>query len=280
MRNVDLLAEQHSFDAKALADLRREARSGSPEAARRIATQFEALLVSTMLKSMRAAMPSSDPLASDTVKLATSLFDGQLAQNIAGKGLGLAEVIMRQLQRATGRAAPAAEEPTSTPAKIEASPLRREPRVEAFVGKHRADAAAASRATGIPAEFILGQAALESGWGQREIRAADGSTSHNLFGIKAGGGWNGRSVETVTTEFVDGVAQKRVERFRAYGSYAEAFEDYARLLKGNPRYAGALQTGRDVDAFAQAMGRSGYATDPHYGAKLAQVIHATLRAVA
>jgi flagellar protein FlgJ len=278
MRVVDPLADHPSFDAKALADLRREARLGNPEAARRVATQFEALVLSTMLKTMREAMPSNDPLASDSVKLATSLFDGQLAQNIAGKGLGLAEVIMRQLQRATARAVPIAQEANVAPAKT--APLsKHESRIDAFVGKHRADAAAASRATGIPAEFILGQAALESGWGRREIRAADGSTSHNLFGIKAGTGWNGRTVETVTTEFVDGVAQKRVERFRAYGSYAEAFEDYARLLKGHPRYAGALQTGRDVDAFAQAMGRSGYATDPQYGAKLAQAIQATLRAI-
>ena len=133
----------------------------------------------------------------------------------------------------------------------------------------------ASVATGIPARFLLGQAALESGWGKHEIRAADGSPSHNLFGIKAGKNWKGASVEVMTTEYLDGAPRKILQRFRAYGSYAEAFQDYAALLKGNRRYAAVLgQT--DGAAFAQGLQRAGYATDPRYADKLTSILNASV----
>jgi flagellar protein FlgJ len=139
-------------------------------------------------------------------------------------------------------------------------------------------AQAASRATGIPAQFMLGQAALETGWGKREIRAADGTPSHNLFGVKAGGNWKGAVVEAVTTEYVNGVPQKSVEKFRAYDSYADAFRDYANLLRGNPRYAGVMAQatqGLDADGFANGLQRAGYATDPNYADKLSRIIKTT-----
>ncbi|MCX7901889.1 MAG: flagellar assembly peptidoglycan hydrolase FlgJ, partial [Burkholderiaceae bacterium] len=129
------------------------------------------------------------------------------------------------------------------------------------------------RATGVPARFILAQAALESGWGQREIRGADGTPSYNLFGIKAGANWSGRTVAVTTTEYEGGVAKKVVQKFRAYNNYTEAFRDWARLMKDNPRYAGALGN-RDAAGFAQALQRGGYATDPDYATKLARTIEA------
>ncbi|MGH8808757.1 MAG: flagellar assembly peptidoglycan hydrolase FlgJ, partial [Noviherbaspirillum sp.] len=144
--------------------------------------------------------------------------------------------------------------------------------VQAFQDRLQAHAEEASRSTGIPSKFMLGQAALESGWGKREILMADGSTSHNLFGIKAGPGWKGKTVEAVTTEYVDGVAQKRAEKFRAYDSYADSFRDYARLLRSNPRYESVLANATDVNGFAQGLQRAGYATDPNYAAKLTRII--------
>ena len=136
----------------------------------------------------------------------------------------------------------------------------------------------ASDATGIPAVFMLGQAALESGWGRKEIRAADGTQSFNLFGVKAGGNWKGAVAETVTTEYVNGTARKSTEKFRAYSSYAEAFQDYANLLRSNPRYADLVSQaaqGLDADAFAQGLQRAGYATDPRYAEKLGRIIRTT-----
>lgn len=146
------------------------------------------------------------------------------------------------------------------------------PKVDAFVDKLAAPAQAASAATGIPARFIIGQAALESGWGKSEIKKADGSTSHNVFGIKASGDWNGKTVSTVTTEYINGKPQRVVEKFRSYDSYQEAMTDYASLLKGNPRYAQVINSARDVNGFANGMQRAGYATDPHYAKKLMSIM--------
>ncbi len=146
------------------------------------------------------------------------------------------------------------------------------PKVDAFVDKLAEPAQAASAATGIPARFIIGQAALESGWGKSEIRKADGSTSHNVFGIKATKDWTGKTVSTVTTEYVNGKPQRTVEKFRAYDSYKEAMTDYASMLKGNPRYAQVINSSHDVNGFAHGMQRAGYATDPHYAKKLLSIM--------
>ena len=146
------------------------------------------------------------------------------------------------------------------------------PKIDAFVDKLAAPAQAASAATGIPARFIIGQAALESGWGKSEIKKSDGSTSHNVFGIKATKDWTGKTVSTVTTEYVNGKPQRTVEKFRAYDSYQEAMTDYANVLKSNPRYAQVLNSSHDVTGFANGMQRAGYATDPHYAKKLLSIM--------
>lgn len=130
----------------------------------------------------------------------------------------------------------------------------------------------ASRATGVPAHLMLGQAALESGWGKREIKAADGTASNNLFGIKATGSWNGKVVEAATTEYIHGVKQKRIEKFRAYDNYVDSFKDFANLMRNNPRYENVMANLQNVNNYAQAMQKAGYATDPNYATKLASVI--------
>jgi flagellar protein FlgJ len=150
------------------------------------------------------------------------------------------------------------------------------PHIRSFQEKLGAHAEAASRETGIPAKFMLGQAALESGWGKREIRNADGSASHNLFGIKAGPGWKGKVATAVTTEYVNGKPQTRVEKFRAYDSYADGFKDYANMLAKNPRYERVLAHGGDATTFARGLQRAGYATDPQYAVKLASIIKHSL----
>jgi len=142
----------------------------------------------------------------------------------------------------------------------------------AFVDKIWSQAVDAAQSIGIPPHFLVGHAALESGWGQREIKGADGSNSHNLFGIKAGAGWKGAVVEAATTEYVNGVPQKSVERFRAYPSYADGFRDYAELLRNNPRYAPMFGQSLDAAGFAQGLQKAGYATDPLYADKLERIL--------
>jgi len=144
-----------------------------------------------------------------------------------------------------------------------------------FVNRIWNHAVDAARSIGVPPQFMVGQAALESGWGKHEIRTADGGASHNLFGVKAGRGWNGPSVEKTTTEFVNGVAQKTTAKFRVYSSYGEAFKDYAKLIGGNPRYAGVLSQAQDARGFARGLQQAGYATDPAYADKLVRVINST-----
>lgn len=151
-------------------------------------------------------------------------------------------------------------------------------RARDFVERVWDHAREASEATGIPARFMVAQAALETGWGRAELRRADGQPSYNLFNIKAGANWKGPVVEVPVTEYANGRKYTEVARFRAYGSYEEAFRDYANLLSESPRYAGVLGE-TDPNAFARGLQRAGYATDPMYADKLARIIDGrTMRA--
>jgi flagellar protein FlgJ len=289
-----------AIDAKGLDSLRRSARENSPEALKNAAKQFEALFMNMVMKSMREASPQDSLVDNDQSRMYTSMLDQQMTQNLASKGVGLAEVLIRQLSTTmAAQGLPPADGETSQvfdatsaeakkfnpwqpapmqPAAVEKSDSSQPAHVQAFRERLTAHAEEASRSTGIPAKFMLGQAALESGWGKREIRGTDGSTSHNLFGIKATGNWKGKVVEAVTTEYVNGVPQKRIEKFRAYDSYADSFRDYANLLRKNPRYENVLANAQDVNGFAQGLQRAGYATDPNYAAKLTRLIQQNLSA--
>jgi flagellar protein FlgJ len=300
----------NALDANAAASMRHDLATGAPGATRRVAQQFEGMFLNMVLKSMRDALPHSDPLDSDSSRLATSLYDNQISQSLAsGKGTGLADALVKQMDRARGTtvapttgnvpisrhaleqgslplrsieragmplvAHPAPAHTATAPgarSHASASPVHTD-----FVEKYHDAASAASEASGIPTKVILGQAALESGWGKHEVRDAQGNGSFNLFGIKAGASWKGSTVEATTTEFIDGVAQKVVQKFRAYSSYAESFLDYAHMVANNPRFAQAVHAAHDAVDFARAMGSSGYATDPAYASKLASVLTGPLR---
>ncbi|MDX3904106.1 MAG: flagellar assembly peptidoglycan hydrolase FlgJ [Pigmentiphaga sp.] len=162
---------------------------------------------------------------------------------------------------------------------VERSPSASPEEVRAeFLGRFLPAARRAEAATGIPAAYILGQAALESGWGRHEIRGPRGERSHNLFGIKATG-WDGRTVQTRTTEYRNGIRERVTAEFRAYDSYEHAFEDYARLLASNPRYAKVLRSTASAEQFAQGLQRAGYATDPRYAEKLGSTIRRAMQIV-
>lgn len=270
------------IDAAGLERLRHAARENSPEAIKAAATQFEALFLDMVMKSMREAAPSEGLFDSEQGRMMQGMLDQQYAQALASRGIGLAEVLARQMTprgmpaepAAAGAANAAMPAPPATPAMPEAAAAQAPAATMApsrFAERFAAHAEAASAATGLPAKFMLAQAALESGWGKREILHADGSPSHNLFGIKAGRGWNGKVAEVMTTEYIDGVAHKRLEKFRAYDSYAEAFGDYARMLSSSPRYREVIAAS-DGAGFADALQKAGYATDPLYAQKLKGVM--------
>lgn len=133
------------------------------------------------------------------------------------------------------------------------------------------EAQRAGRELGVDPKHILAQAALETGWGRSVPSHATGQSSHNFFGIKAGSNWNGATVTVRTVEYENGVPATRQDQFRSYGSPQEAFRDYVALLRDNPRYAKALDTGTDAHAFANALQSGGYATDPAYARKVAAI---------
>ena len=149
-------------------------------------------------------------------------------------------------------------------------------RQSAFVAQHNQAAATVARESGIPAGYMIGQAGHETGWGKSEIRMKDGSSAHNLFGIKATSSWKGKVAEVTTTEYVNGVPRKTTARFRAYDSYADSFRDYARLITRSPRYDKAMDQIGSVQGFAASLQRAGYATDPQYASKLSRAINTTL----
>lgn len=312
MKAEDLTSNRSVLDMTTAADLRLKIKQ-DPEAGLKLAAQqFESMLVQMMLKSMRDASPQDGPLDNDQTRFYTSLMDQQLAQNLSSTGkLGFAKLLEQQLGRNQGvQGAPSMADPDATlevlqkslstlPAadsaataagrgaeRIRSTPTRSDgsavsaagsPSASEFVNRVWPHALEASSSIGVPAQFLVAHSALESGWGKSEIRAADGSPSYNLFGVKAGRSWPGPSVEVQTTEYVGGVAQTSSERFRVYGSYAESFADYAKLLRSSPRFSTVLGQ-QDGAKFATSLQQAGYATDPKYADKLSRIISsATLR---
>lgn len=284
-----------AFDARSLDALRSRAAADPKSAVRETARQFEALFMQELMKSMRATTTGGGLGGDDTAgaQMGTEMLDSQYASQLSGLPGGLSEAITRHLERQMGLSPgpiPHTGSANNTPPPLAAQPApTRIPQFGAagFVQQHGAAAREAEAATGIPAAFMVAQAAHETGWGRKEIRHADGTPAFNLFGIKAGAGWRGPVAEVTTTEYAGGTPRKTVEKFRAYGSYAESFADYARLMKDSPRYSGVVARVSALAAahkpteaaagFALGLQGAGYATDPAYADKLGRVINTTLR---
>ncbi len=277
---VDAARASLSADPRSLEGLKRNAAAGdrSPETLRAVAQQFESVFAQMLIKSMRATSFGDGLMDSEQSDFYRDMFDQQISVELAkGRGLGLADMLMRQLAgvggdaagAAQGTAAAAAQAPTPAATTGDAAwpPKSRED----FVREIWPHAQAAGQRLGVDPATIVSHAALETGWGRSQPRGADGEPSFNLFGIKAGGGWRGAAVSARTVEYAQGVADRVEQPFRAYDSLAAGLADYAELLGSSPRYAAARNTGSDVTAFASALQRGGYATDPSYAAKLQAV---------
>lgn len=281
--NLNAVQGGLASDSRSLDALRSRAASDPKSAVREAAKQFEALFMNELMKSMRASTMSSGMLDNGGSTMGTEMLDTQLASKMTGLPGGLSDAIARHLERQMGMAPgpiPVTRSANNTLAPLEATPQpTRLPQIGAagFVQQHTSAAEVAEAETGIPAAFMVAQAAHETGWGRKEIRHADGAPSFNLFGIKAGGNWQGPVAEITTTEYIGGKAQKVVAKFRAYSSYAESFADYGKLMKESPRYRETVARAKDASSFAQGLQRAGYATDPGYADKLTKVINTTLR---
>lgn len=129
----------------------------------------------------------------------------------------------------------------------------------------------AAKRIGIDPRYLVAQAALETGWGKSVMRNSDGSSSHNLFGIKASGNWEGDSARAITSEFRDGQFVKETAAFRSYDSYQDSFHDLVSLLQNNARYQDAVKSADNPEQFARELQKAGYATDPNYASKISQI---------
>lgn len=272
-----------SFDFAALASLKNDAKAQDPAALKEAAKQFESLFTKMLLKSMRDANKGfgEDSLfGSQQGDFYQDMFDDQMAVHLSkGKGLGLADMLVQQLTQAgMVKPADAAAEGNKTQFSLPAQSISNADDHQPL-SKSKADfvrtmwphAQRAGSQLGVDPHALVAQAALETGWGKSVPSQAGGSSSFNLFGIKAGSSWSGATATVPTLEFEDGVAVRRVERFRAYDSPADSFSDYAKLIGNNPRYENAVGAGGDVATFASALQAGGYATDPSYAQKVVAV---------
>jgi flagellar protein FlgJ len=310
-------------DFQGLSQLRSEAGARAPEATREAARQFEALFVQMMLKSMRDA---NAVLGEEHDTTYEEMFDKQISMEMTkGKGLGLGELMARQLgttdgagtgQAAGGTNAPLAllqrlpasarailqelpagvdpelvvPDPSALGARLNINlpmPAPVETQLPALVSTNRSDFRPASREDfvreiwplavrageklGVNPRAIVAQAALETGWGSRQIRDDAGVSGNNLFGIKADSGWKGERVTVSTLEYEGGLPKPQRAQFRAYPDLASGFEDYVRFLQGNPRYTDALRAGGNTDVYADRLQSAGYATDPRYAEKIRSI---------
>jgi len=265
--------------------------ANSAQTTREAAKQFESLFMRELIKSMRDATMKSGLMEGGGADLGQDMLDQQLSVSMSGQQGGLSEAIARQLSRQMGgadasfsvpstlslqQAAPRAAAPSTPPAQASApAPKGR----DGFVQHLSGTAERVAQESGIPASFMLGQAGHETGWGKSEIKAADGSNSFNLFGIKAGKGWTGKVAEITTTEYINGTPRKVTAKFRAYDSYEDSFRDYAKLITESPRYEKAQATAKtgSAVAYASELQKAGYATDPEYARKLSGAINSALR---
>ena len=288
-----------AFDVRGLDALKREVKSNSQEGIKAAAKQMEGMFIQMMLKSMRDASFKDGLLNSQQADMFTSMYDQQISQDIAAQSkMGFADVMVRQMggevdaKPNTPGVAPAPyslngnqnigsfssrtvllQATQKMPAgQGDVQYSRGTEKNTHFISRMLEPAIAAAKKSGIPHQLIIAQAALESGWGNKEITTTNGKPSHNLFGIKATSDWKGESTEITTTEFINGAPQKVKAAFRVYPSYSEALADYTALLVNNPRYQNVARSGTPEKA-AHALQSGGYATDPAYAKKLISIIN-------
>jgi len=256
-------------DLQGLSQLRTEAREETPDAIKAVAKEFEAIFMQMMLKSMRDASLGEGLLDSDQGKFYQEMFDKQIAVSLSREqGLGLADIMVRQLSRGKESSQSSnVSEATVTQKSTQpfASPAE-------FISRLTDMAKSIGKKLGVSSKALLAQSALETGWGQHVMRKPDGSSSYNLFGIKADQRWDGDRAVRTTIEYADGVTVREQASFRSYQSYEESFEDYAQFLLASPRYEKALQNGQDPVTYIKSLQQAGYASDPSYARKISGIM--------
>lgn len=291
--------------------LRQQAGQDAKSALPAVAKQFESIFTQMMLKSMRDASPGDPEMDSQAEDTWRDLYDQQLSLSLTqeGKGLGIAEMLVKQLGGHLPAHAATGTQPGDDAAKP-AGGTQAEPVATAqpdnwaqrivheagsalqeggkaiarwnpetafdFVRDLAPHAVAAARKLGLSFRLLLAQAALETHWGRSIPSDQLHGSSFNLFGIKAGSSWNGSRVNVPTVEYENGIAVRRVAQFRAYPSAEASFEDYSKLIGSDPRYAQIKGHGDDELSFASGLVEGGYATDPEYASKVMAIANSPM----
>jgi len=155
-----------------------------------------------------------------------------------------------------------------------------------FIKQYKPFALETERKTGISHLFILAQAALESGWGNR-------APGNMFFGVKADKDTPADKRQLITTTEILGspnlkhlfplvISVKMLpsgkykytvkDWFRKYDTPEECFTDHAQFFFKNKRYAKALLVKTDPYKFAEEVAKAGYATGLNYASSLKKLI--------
>jgi len=296
-------------DFSGLNEMRAQARVDPQASLKQVAKQFEGIFIQMMLKSMRYASMGDAIFDSDQSKLYRDMFDKQVALDMANsKGIGIADSLVRQLGKNTPEKSkpetftlqPNSEKETAIHGNMLPLSMRRLsvvdqssvrglskfelPEIKPATDKTQFNspeeftqhilpyAQKAAKELGVSPLVLVSQAALETGWGKAITRHQDGSSSFNLFNIKADNRWNGDHVIKSTLEYDNGLAKREKASFRAYDSYADSFDDYVDFLRTNSRYEHAIRNQGNDKLFIQDLHKAGYATDPNYADKVLNIL--------
>ncbi|MCP4431046.1 MAG: flagellar assembly peptidoglycan hydrolase FlgJ [Gammaproteobacteria bacterium] len=293
-----------------LSEMKLDARQNSAEASQGVAQQFESLFVQQMLAAMRSAARVDEASHSSYTDFYQEMHDKQLALTMARQGgLGLTKFIMQQLpggQNNSGKSGeilplheyqevatppvisqmnyrpenPAVkvkplineDKPSVTDTDLQTSSQGNWNTAQAFIRDILPQAKSAANMLGVSPGLLVAQSALETGWGKHVMTREDGSSAFNLFGIKAGSGWQGDTVSKPTMEFRNGVMQTEVAHFRVYDSLADSLDDYVSFIQSRERYQDALKHGGNDGRYINALQNAGYATDPDYADKILSIL--------
>lgn len=282
---TDLSSAKIYTEFSGLHKLKLAAKNASPEALEEVANQFEAFFLKMMLKQMRDASLGEGMFDSDQSRLYQDMMDQQLSLDLADKRtVGIADSIIRQLQH-TVKQNEKSEKLNPLPQRVnfDRTTLKMSNNIQLkgnnfqtpkdFINAMRPYAEDAATKLGVPANVLLAQSALETGWGNKVIQHDNGRSSHNLFGIKANEQWDGQRARVSSLEYVNGNAKREVSNFRVYESYKQSFDDYVDFIKSNNRYHAALQKSGDGEGYIKALQDAGYATDPQYAEKVLDIVN-------
>lgn len=285
----DVSFRDNFTDLNSLDAIKKAGRKGDKQALREVARQFEAMFVQQMLKTMRATedvFAEGNFTQSSEMKFHRDLLDQQMSLELTkGRGMGLAEVLFRELDRSYGKLLPqdgkgVQDDTDQAPATAPLPRISRPASVQSaedslptdkagFIDRIFQQAKQAAEKLGVAVEGVIAQAALETGWGRAVMKNAHGESSNNLFNIKAGADWQGDVVSRTVKEYRGDEAYQEHASFRDYPDLKTAFQDLVAFLS-KPRYRNAENT-TTAAHYGQALQQAGYATDPHYAEKIARI---------